>query len=422
MLKKLFFPGAELQPAPEGIRISSCFLGLYVALLPIATGLTGLIGSISPLNYIAVLYFLTAFIELLRRPGRLFKKEFCFIYLYFFYTLASFFWNENREISWYLTTFLTTVLLFLLAASRSYSEKELKLFVAASLVSIAIVLAVAAINFPTLEQEKRLQITLVSVMDRNDFGCGLCVVIALMMTMGLEKKNAWAVFVLALLFLTVILTSSRGAMLMIAVMMLCWACSTIRIKRILIPLIPILLFIAAVLVVVVFFPDTFRVNERASKYILNRLNLISLLRDGGAGRIYIWRAAFATFQNASPLRKIIGFGHASFSEAVRFSFPGFDFFTDSHNMYVNALIEGGVTGLLLLLAAFLQIFIYSLKNRNLWGTLAVIGFAVEGISLDAQVFRIFAWVFIVAAIYKGGDSYEIRFSTVGDGDRTCLQG
>ena len=91
-------------------------------------------------------------------------------------------------------------------------------------------------------------------------------------------------------------------------------------------------------------------------------------------------------------------------------------------MYVNALIEGGVTGLLLLLAAFLQIFIYSLKNKNLWGTLAVIGFAVEGISLDAQVFRIFAWVFIVAAIYKGGDSYEIRFSTVGDGDRTCLQG
>ena len=67
MLKQLFSLDHGRESIPDGIRASSAILALYVAFLPIATGLTGLIGSISPLNYIAALYFVVSFAELLRR-------------------------------------------------------------------------------------------------------------------------------------------------------------------------------------------------------------------------------------------------------------------------------------------------------------------------------------------------------------------
>ena len=189
MLKQLFSLNNELPSAPKGIRASSFFLALYVALLPIATGLTGLIGSVSPLNYIAALYFAAFCIEQVLHPGPLFRKEFLFVYCYFFYMLLSCLWKSNKAIDWQFTTFLTTALLFLTAASRSYSDKELKLFVIASMLSIAIVFAVVAKSFPS--HRLRIRVRVVQLMDPNDFGCGLCVVIAMIMAMSLQKKNWW---------------------------------------------------------------------------------------------------------------------------------------------------------------------------------------------------------------------------------------
>ena len=419
MLKQLFSLDHGRESIPDGIRASSAILALYVAFLPIATGLTGLIGSISPLNYIAALYFVVSFAELLRHPHPLFKKEFFLIYLYFAYTAASFLWNGDKQIEWQLTTFLTTALLFAFAAGHGYNEKELKLFVIASLVSIAIVFAVVAANFPT--HSIRMVVRIVETMDPNDFGCGLCVVIAMVMTMSLEKKNRWMVLILVLLFMTIILSSSRGAMLMASVMMIWWIGAAAAKKKILIPLIPILLVGLLALAVLVFFPQKFNLSEKTIQFIIKRMNLLALLKDGGAGRSTIWRAAVNSFLQFRPIRMIFGYGHGAFAQTVQFQFESKTYLSEAHNMYLKALIEGGIVGLLLLLSAFLQIFIYSIKRHNLWGTLAVIGFAVEGISLHAQVFRVFAWVFIVAAIYKGGDSFELQLSSSGDGDRPGLQ-
>ncbi len=413
-----FFGRDVSEQKQEGIRLSSIVLALYIALLPIATGLTGLIGSISPMNYIAVLYFVVSFAELLRHPQPLFKKEFLLIYLYFAYTAVSFLWNSDKSIDWQLTTFLTTALLFAFAAGRGYSEKELKLFVIASFVSIAIVFAVVAANFPT---NRRMSVRVVQIMDPNDFGCGLCVVIAMAMALCLEKKYWWMIVILTLLYLTVILSSSRGAMLMAVIMTIWWIGAAISKKKILIPLILLVQFALFSLIVLFLAPKVLHLSEIIIKFIIGRMNLLSLLKDGGAGRTGIWRAAADTFLQSKPIRMIFGYGHASFVHTVHYISPGNTFYYEAHNTFIKALIEGGIVGLLLLLSAFLQIFIYSIKRHNLWGTLAVIGFAVEGISLHAQVFRVFAWVFIVAAIYKGGDSFELQLSSSGDGDRPGLQ-
>ncbi len=183
MLKQLFSWQNGIQRRPERIRLSSYLLALYVALLPIATGLTGLISDISPLNYIAVLYLLISVVEVLMHPAPVFRKEFIFIYIYFAFALLSFLWRSDKVIDWKLTTFMTSALLFFAASGRGYNEKELKLFVIASMVSIAIVFAVTAKNFPT--RSIRMLVRVVQQIDPNDFGCGLCVVIATSMAMSL---------------------------------------------------------------------------------------------------------------------------------------------------------------------------------------------------------------------------------------------
>ena len=420
MFKHLFVDETSSLRVPAEIRISSWLLALYVALLPIATGLTGLIGSISPLNYVAALYLLVSFFERLRGREAIIKKEFSFAYFYFCFTTLSFLWNANRSFDWYFTTFLTTALLFTMAASRRYSKKELKLFIAASMVSIGIVFAVTAMNFPP--RFYRFVFKAITKMDSNDFACGLCVVIALIMTMSLQEKRSWMVLILSLLYLIVVFSSSRGAMLLTVGMTIWWIGAAAARKKILIPLIPVILFAVMFLIVVFAGTSLLHMKAKTVKFMISRLNPMLLLQSGGQGRAVIWKAAFQTFLDSNPLRMLFGYGHGAFRNAVNYPGPEVEKAFLSHNMYVNALIEGGAVGLALLLAAFVQLFRFTLKNKNLWGTLALIGFALEGVSLDAQTFRVFAWAFIVAAIYGGGEKNELVFAASGDGDRTDLQG
>ena len=199
-------------------------------------------------------------------------------------------------------------------------------------------------------------------------------------------------------------------------MLFCWSLVAIYKKKYFLPIIAILL---TYIFYTIFAYCIKKLGQ--STLLIDRIDPRTLAEDSGAGRLEIWMAAFNTFLKAGPLRKIFGFGHGGFRAAVNFIAPGYVNPYSSHNMYVNALIEGGVVGLILLLLAFLQIFIFAVKRKNLWGALAVIGFALEGISLDAQIYQVFPWAFIVAALFKGGDDYEILLSPVGDGDRSGLQ-
>ena len=415
MIKQFFSFQTEEPRAPERIRASSVLLALYAALLPVTTALTGLIGEKSTLSIIAALYLLAAIIEQFFRPWPLFKKELLFVYAYFCYSMLSFLWLDNKQIDWYLTTFLTAAMMFVIASGRSYNEKELKLFFRASLLSILIVFSAVAANFSSA-MECRLEITIIQSMDPNFFGCGLCVVIAMSMASCMEKKKHWMVIFAPMLFFVILLTGSRGAMLVGAGMLFCWTLAAISRKKYFLPIITVLL---TYLFFIIF---TYCVKSIGhSTLLIDRVNPKTLAEDSGAGRLQIWMAAFDTFLEAGPMRKIFGFGHGGFRAAVNYIAPGYTNPYSSHNMYVNALIEGGVVGLILLLLAFIQIFFFAVKRRNLWGALAVIGFALEGVSLDAQIYQVFPWAFIVAALFKGGDDYEILLAPSGDSDRSGLQ-
>lgn len=382
---------AELITDARGtIKLDSYIFALYIVFLPIAAGLSGIIGSISLLNYISLVYLGLALVRRLKEKILIFYPRIKYVYFYFYYTLLTCLWNQHFEFDWYFTTFITTVLLFTFSTMNHYSEKELLLFKNAVLASIVVVFVVTLANIATATNY-RLYITVSSTIDPNDFACGLCIMIALLMTFLLEQKRKLVAIPLVLLFLIVIISGSRGAILMVLGMIVYWLGVSMKNKKLMTLLIAILAF---AIVYIVF-------EDHISQYLLERISIVSVINDGGSGRLNIWKAALNKFMNSNLTHMLFGYGHGGFRDAVNYVAIGHTRAYEAHNMFINALIEGGVLGLILLLLAFVQVFKYASNNRNTWGCLSIIGFFMEGLSLDAQSYRVFALAFIIAVIYKG---------------------
>ncbi|MBO5480395.1 MAG: glycosyltransferase [Clostridia bacterium] len=361
---------------------SLCF---YILLLPVATGLSGLIGDISFLNYIAIFYIIETYIN--RRMRLSFKKEFTFLYAYMGYTIVSIIWSGQYEISWYITTFMLNAFIVLLAASREYSDLEKQYIRNAVYISALFVIFVALLNLSTAKNF-RLVITLTSKMDPNDFGCGLCFILAYLLN-DVKKHRKWFPCLCIFALLAIILfTGSRGAMLMAAAVVFVWGLYLLKsgqwksVLKVGIVAFIILSFVYAML------PD----------YLKSRLEIGALLADGGSGRGKIWEQALLTFSRSDSLHQLFGYGHGSFQTVVNYKMPSGHLY-QAHNMFINALIEGGVIGLVLLIFAFGAALCHAAKTKNLIAFLAIVGFAVEGISLDAQVYRIFPIVFLSQAFF-----------------------
>lgn len=386
------------------IRSGSYVFAIYIAFLPIATGLSGIVGNVSLLNYIALLYVVIEIMRRIRTTKLVFFANLKFVYWYFIYTITSCVWNCNFAYDWYFFTFLTTVLLFFLTTMNSYNERELRLFKNAVIFSIGVAFIAALMNI----NKHRLFWTVSSAIDPNVFACGLGVMIALLMTLMLNKK--WIIIPLALLLLIIIQSGSRGALLMVVGMAGYWSFICMKNKSIMTILIVLLVVICGFF----FFKDCF------PQEWIGRFSISSVYNSGGAGRTKIWLAAFDTFIGSDCMRMIFGYGHGGFREAVNYVAIGYSFPYASHNMFVNALIEGGIIGLTLLLLAFVQVFRCASKNRNTWGRIAIVGFFIEGLSLDAQSHRIFALVFIIAVIYKEIDGYASSRLAPGYFSRTSI--
>ena len=161
-------------------------------------------------------------------------------------------------------------------------------------------------------------------------------------------------------------------------------------------------------------------EDHISQYLIDRYSISAVFNDGGSGRTKIWMAAFETFKNSNILRIIFGYGHGGFRHAVNYVAVGHSSAYEAHNMFINALIEGGILGLIFLTLAFIQVFKYAQKNNNTWGCLAIIGFFIEGLSLDAQSYRVFAVAFIVAVIYKEVYENASGRETASINNSTCL--
>ena len=370
------------------VKYSTLILTLYIAFLPISTALAGFITSSSIQSLVAVLYIMVSFIEILLTRKFEFNKLFIPVYVYFLFMISTGLWNRAFALDWYSMQFMVTFLIIVSVSIRSYSDLELKLIGYALYGSIFISL-LSALCF-SFFHGGRMYVEIFSLMDPNDFSGSLAIAFALCMTELLKKKRIILNIVCLLIVLGIVyLSGSRGGLLTMLCIILVWVLS-IKGKTKYI----VLGAMAALLAVFLFCAE----NGIGPSQI-SRFSVSALISGGGTGRSEIWKAAMEFFLTHNPLRMLFGNGLGSFADTVNYVAPGNDFTYESHNMYINTLIEGGVIGLGLLIACFSSLYVFAFRRKNLLGILALTGFLITGISLDTQVYRTFAIAAAAALIW-----------------------
>lgn len=370
------------------VKYSTLILTLYIAFLPISTALAGFISSSSIQSLVAVLYIMVSFIEILLTRKFEFNKLFIPVYVYFLFMISTGLWNRAFALDWYSMQFMVTFLIIVSVSIRSYSDLELKLIGYALYGSIFISL-LSALCF-SFFHGGRMYVEIFSLMDPNDFSGSLAIAFALCLTELLKKKRIILNIVCLLIVLGIVyLSGSRGGLLTMMCIILIWILS-MKGRTKYIVLITMTVLAAGFLICAEFGIGPSQIS---------RFSVSALISGGGTGRSEIWKAAMEFFVTQNPLRMLFGNGLGSFADTVNYVAPGNDFTYESHNMYINTLIEGGVIGLALLIACFTSLYVFAFKRKNLLGILALTGFLITGISLDTQVYRTFAIAAVAALIW-----------------------
>lgn len=371
------------------IRISTLILFVYLVFLPISTALSGFITSSSIQTYVALLYVGVAFLEMFITKKFEFDKNLSIVYLFFIYMIVTSLWNRYFAIDWYLLQFIVIFLIIFCVSTRSYSDAEMKL-IKYSLYFSFVVVMIATLFFSFMHGG-RMYIEIFSLMDPNDFACGLALVFGLCLT---ELKGARKIVLNGVILVTIMIivyfTGSRGGLLTMLCMTFVWVLSIKGRRKY-----QFLLVMAGAVALLLFCAE-----NGIGPSLIKRFSISSLIKSGGTGRLNIWKAAMKVFWTQSPFHILFGNGHGAFYQSVRYVAIGKDYWYAAHNMYVNELIEGGLLGMGLLIGCFATLYIYAARRRNVFGILALTGFLVSGISLDSQVYRTFAIAVAMAIIWR----------------------
>lgn len=361
----------------------------YVVLLPIGTGLAGIIGSISLMNYISIGIMLCGIASCITRRVVIINRNVVSTLLYYMYTVLSVLWSPSASLNWYVMTNAANFVLLLVLNLHEWKEGEIESINRCVLISQLVVLYAVAINISSLFSY-RLSITIVSTIGTSDFACGLCLIIALWMRVASTTNNPlWRVIsfvAIAVDAAIIIMAGSRGALVMVTAMVLVWLFLGSYSRK--------TKFAITVAALVALFILSNYFMDLMPSTITNRLTLSAIQSSRGSGRFNIWRLAWETFVHSDIIKMTFGYGFDSFLHAISYGSHGGHQDLLAHNVFVQTMIEGGIVGLVLLTRMMItQIRVAWKANDNMM-KIALVGLFVAALSIDMQVTRI--WGFILA--------------------------
>lgn len=341
------------------------------------------------MNYIAVAIIIFGIVNL-----RYIKKILIPTIIYFLYTVISLIWSPALTMNWYVITNIVNFILFIVLTSHKWKNNELQFINQCIALSQIVVVIAVMKNISTL-YSYRLNITIVSTMGISDFACGLCLLIAFLMNIIIKEDRLWikSIAYVSLVFdiATIIMTGSRGAILMVAAMMLVWILGksySMRKK-----------FIIAIFALFGYLMFDNYFMRLLPNTVLNRLSLDAVENSAGSGRFNIWALAWRKFLDSNLFRMFFGYGFNSFADTIKYgSFGGH---TDmmAHNAVVQLLIEGGIIGELTLFSMVISQIKTAWKHNNSFMKFAVVGLFVSALSIDMQVTRIWGTILTLNYVY-----------------------
>lgn len=371
-------------------KLFNFMLGIYIMLLPIGTGLAGIIGNTSLLNYFAGIIILIGIFNV----RYIYKNQYSTV-IYYIFTIISVVWATTVKINWYVMTNIVNFILYIVITSRDWNKEEVRFIEKCIALSQFVVFWAVIKNLNTV-LSYRLSITIVSSMGVSDFACGLCLLIAYWMNKMETGESASVKFLASIFvildFAIIVMTGSRGAIVMFAAMAVLWIFG--KNKSLKFRVCVVFLAIVAYILFTKYFIGLL------PKSVINRLSIDAIESNAGSGRFNIWRLAFEKMINSNPFRMLFGYGFNTFTETISYGSFGGHIDMMAHNAVIQTMVEGGIVGVACLLKMFAdQIKIAWSHNTKLF-QYALIGLITAALSIDMEVTRIWGMILTLNYVYS----------------------
>lgn len=270
---------------------------------------------------------------------------------YVAYTFLSIFWSTNFNESLSTATGLIEVFLISFALTQvELRDEDIRTvefaWIMVSLISLLMLFGGGGQQY---EYGGRTTIVLSSGgADPNEFCAYFYMTLAILMVRLFQNKSKmmmplYLVF-MAAIFYCILITGSRGGLFSAAaVVVVSWLFSTsISVKKII---------LLGITIASIYLAFVYLFAPNLPQSVLERFQLESMIADQGSGRTDIWRTALEDIFSGTT-RVIYGYGPfgVAFMRSVM------------HNQFLQALMDGGIIGLIIYLNFVIQLFLRAYRN------------------------------------------------------------
>lgn len=366
------------------ISISTYILMLYFILMPLDSYFAE-ISSFFSVNYILAAYILMRVVDIVfcNQPICINKNPTFLLYPAYMAILS--FINVLGTRKYNSVLFLFMLLVFLFMITKRYGKQEMKLLYISGILSVLLFIAVLFLN--TVRINGGFYVKVIEVTDANYLITSVVFLVAVLTYYWAKEKNIFKnillLCIIGVFFIFTLLIGTRGGLFAcltsLAVTLLCM--NRRPMKTLLLCLaVAVILFLIAY----PFIPDS----------VLSRFTLENMLSGGGSGRLTIWKNYLWLYKTGGIKVWLFGYGKDVLPD-IYFNYFGRVYYP--HNMYIKALADGGIVGLILLISLCIGCIKKCIKDKSAANLGAWLGFMVGAFFLDMDNMRIF-W-FLLFVIY-----------------------
>ena len=357
-----------------GIRPVTYGLALYFFLIATDCFPLGAVGSL--LKIFALIPVGLSLLEIRQMRIR-FDPLIVFQFLFLILAVLSLFYSvdQSSTVAVVITLSLNLVLVFSLGSMLSYSETEVNFLFKAMLYGSWLTVVLMLV-FSNVSHDGRLTLQLgEGAQDQNYINGYILFAFSYHCKSAFwDRKWKHGILVL-LLFVIVLLTGSRGALLAYITVALVhlfrMVINTGKAVR------NLLLLIAIVLVALIAFEA---VLNQLPADIAQRFSWDFIMETGTTGRIRIWKDLWNHFCDGSMFRMLFGHGYGT---TITVSIQG----KVAHNLYLDNLITLGVFGLLLQILTQICVLREMVRQKELVLLGTYVGFLVMCLSLSLTAYK-----------------------------------
>jgi O-antigen ligase len=303
------------------------------------------IGSVNRILSI-FLVFVALFSVLINRNIKKLPKPFLILFLFFLWSLMSFYWSLDPDASIFKNiVFIQLFLLMYIMYEFINNKKQLYSIFIAYVFGCTILVAVTVINYLTGTQDIYASRFVIDGYNPNDLGYTLAFSIPFVWFLGVNKSKYYLLLIPLIIF-AIVLTGSRTAFLVTGFICFCILWYMFRMK-----------FKYRKIILLCFVLALVFTYYNAPKSTVERLSTISDEVSNGTlnNRTDIWEAGWSAFKSY-PFH---GVGAGAFGSGT-IGMTGLVGAVSAHNAYISVLVEYGLIGFFLF---FIFILITSL---TLW--------------------------------------------------------